>query len=296
MINQEYCNDPNLLNIFFFVKNIMNIIQIAVPILLIVMAMMDVLKVVVGSDNKVLSKKTIDRFISAIFVFLVMSMMNIVLSIFGMKSIGLTTCWTGATKENIAILKEAEKEADQTKSNTEKELVSKGKDKNGEIDLDLREKLKEASSLSSSNSDHDGPTSDGSLKQADGTCVQNNVIRNKEAIVNEALKYVGNKYVYGGNSLTNGIDCSGFTQQIMAKFGASISRTTDTQVFDGAPVASLADAQPGDLILYTGHVGIYDGKGGIVHASNSAPYPQGGIKTSPNAQYRTIVAIRRIIC
>lgn len=298
MINQEYCNDPNLLSIFFFIKNVMNIVKIVVPILLIVMSMMDVLKVVVGSDkdNKVLTKKTVDRFISAAFVFLVMSMMDIVLSLFGVQSIGLTSCWTGATRENIAVLKEAEKEADQKRIEAEKDLVSAGKDKNGEVDLELREKLKKATSSSSSSGTSNGPTSDGTLSQASGTCVKNYVISSKETIVNEALKYVGNPYVYGGNSLTNGIDCSGFTQQIMQKFGASITRTAESQAFDGAPVASLAEAQPGDLIVYSGHVAIYDGKGGIVHASNPAPYPQGGIKTSPNAQYNTILAIRRIIC
>lgn len=279
----------------------MNIIKIAVPILLIVMAMLDVLKVVVGTDkeNKNLSKKTIDRFISAVFVFLVVSIMDVVLSIFGMESIGLTICWTGATKENIAALRVVEEEASSQQSKAEQALINSKKDMFGEIDLDIRKKLKEASGNSSSGSTN-GPTSDGTLSQAPGVCVQNNVIRSKEAIVQEALKYVGNPYVYGGNSLTNGIDCSGFTQQIMAKFGASLSRTTYDQIHEGAPVASLADAQPGDILLYgtadkPTHVAIYDGKGGIVHASNSAPYPKGGIKTS-EAQYQTIVAIRRIIC
>ena len=106
-------------------------------------------------------------------------------------------------------------------------------------------------------------------------------------------QYIGNKYVYGGNSLTNGIDCSGFTKQIYAHFGYTIPRTSLQQRSAGKSVA-YADAQPGDLICYDGHVGLYIGGGLIVHASNSKPYPSGGIKVS-KAQYRTILSVRRII-
>ena len=115
-----------------------------------------------------------------------------------------------------------------------------------------------------------------------------------DAVVAYASQFIGNPYVYGGNSLTNGIDCSGFTQQVFAHFGYSISRTSDSQAGDGRGI-SYSQSRAGDFIVYSGHVAILTGDGGIVHASNSAPYPQGGIKYSSNALYRPYIAVRRIV-
>ena len=117
-------------------------------------------------------------------------------------------------------------------------------------------------------------------------------------IVSYAQQFVGNPYRYGGNSLTSGIDCSGFTQQIMAKFGYSISRTSSSQSGDGRAV-STSNLRAGDLVFYgdggsIDHVALYIGGGLVVHASNSAPYPRGGIKIS-NVNYRTPICARRII-
>ena len=114
------------------------------------------------------------------------------------------------------------------------------------------------------------------------------------AVVAYAMQFVGNPYVYGGNSLTNGIDCSGFTQQVFAHFGYSLPRTSDAQASSGVGV-SWENHRAGDIIVYSGHVAILTGNGGIVHASNSAPYPQGGIKVTSNALYRPYIAIRRIV-
>lgn len=117
-------------------------------------------------------------------------------------------------------------------------------------------------------------------------------------VASYAQQFVGNPYRYGGNSLTNGIDCSGFAQQIMAKFGYSISRTSSSQAGDGVAV-STGNLRAGDLVFYgdgggINHVAIYIGGGQVVHASNSAPYPRGGIKIS-NVNYRTPVCARRIV-
>lgn len=110
------------------------------------------------------------------------------------------------------------------------------------------------------------------------------------SVVDYATQFVGNPYVWGGTSLTNGADCSGFVQSVYSNFGVSLPRTSYEQQNAGTEV-SYADAQPGDLICYGGHVAIYMGDGKIVHASNS----RDGIKISDNAAYRTITSVRRLV-
>ena len=116
-----------------------------------------------------------------------------------------------------------------------------------------------------------------------------------QQVVNYAKQFVGNKYRYGGTSLTKGTDCSGFTMSIYRKFGKRLPHSSSGQRRVGKKVkGGLKNAKPGDIICYSGHVAIYMGNKKIVHASNSAPYPKGGIKISNNARYRKIVTIRRI--
>lgn len=110
------------------------------------------------------------------------------------------------------------------------------------------------------------------------------------SVVDYATQFVGNPYVWGGTSLTNGADCSGFVQSVYANFGVDLPRTSYEQQNAGTEV-SYADAQPGDLICYGGHVAIYMGDGKIVHASNSTD----GIKVSNDATYRTILSVRRLV-
>lgn len=112
-----------------------------------------------------------------------------------------------------------------------------------------------------------------------------------QSIVNYAKQFLGNPYVYGGTSLTNGADCSGFVQSVYAHFGISLPRTSSAQRSAGYSVGSLSNAKPGDLICYYGHVGIYIGDNAIIHASNE----KSGIKITYNASYRKIASIRRVI-
>lgn len=120
----------------------------------------------------------------------------------------------------------------------------------------------------------------------------NSTTAKRKAIVSYALQWVGNKYVFGGTSLTNGTDCSGFTMRIMEHFGIKLNRSSTDQRKNGK---SVGKPQPGDIVCYYGHVALYIGDGKIVHASNSDPYPRGGIKISSNYRYRRIASIRNVI-
>ena len=105
-----------------------------------------------------------------------------------------------------------------------------------------------------------------------------------------ALQFVGNPYVHGGNSLTTGTDCSGFTMLVYANFGVSLPRASSAYSTVGYEVeGGLANAQPGDIVVYSGHVALYMGDNQIVHAST----PKGGIKVGP-ADYRQPITVRRI--
>jgi len=135
------------------------------------------------------------------------------------------------------------------------------------------------------------PAANANYTQTNYTSVVDNAKGSElgKRIAKYGLQYIGNKYQYGGTSLTNGTDCSGFTYRIYADFGYSITRTSTTQRNDGVGV-SYSDAQPGDIICYSGHVGLYIGGGLIVHAASRTE----GIKVS-RAEYRPILAVRRII-
>ncbi len=114
-----------------------------------------------------------------------------------------------------------------------------------------------------------------------------------QAVADYACQFVGNPYVWGGSSLTNGCDCSGFIMSVYAHFGVSLPHSSYSLRSVGYAV-SASDLQPGDIVCYKGHCAIYIGGGEIVHASNSAPYPQGGIKIGSDYTYSEVVALRRI--
>lgn len=150
------------------------------------------------------------------------------------------------------------------------------------------QRLREESSAQTTNSNNSGNaggsqssgTSGSSATTASGS-------GSGAAIANYALQFVGNPYVYGGTSLTNGADCSGFTMSVHKHFGISIPRSSSAQANAGKSV-SLSAIQAGDIIYYGGHVGIYIGNGQIVHASTAKT----GIKIS-SYTYRTPICARR---
>ena len=145
-----------------------------------------------------------------------------------------------------------------------------------------------ASSSSSATTSKDNGSSSSGSSGSSGSSVSYNPTG--QSVVNYACQFVGNPYVWGGTSLTNGADCSGFIMSIYAKFGVSLPHSSGAMAGCGRGV-SYSEAMPGDIICYAGHVAIYMGGGQIVHASNA----KDGIKISGNAAYRPIVAVRRVL-
>lgn len=143
-------------------------------------------------------------------------------------------------------------------------------------------------SSSSAATSKDNGSSSSSSSGSSGSSVSYNPTG--QSVVNYACQFVGNPYVWGGTSLTNGADCSGFIMSIYAKFGVSLPHSSGAMAGCGRGV-SYSEAMPGDIICYAGHVAIYMGGGQIVHASNE----KDGIKISGNAAYRPIVAVRRVL-
>lgn len=143
-----------------------------------------------------------------------------------------------------------------------------------------KKKEQAAASTGNTNASSSSTSSSGSTASVSGS-------GSGASIASYALQFVGNPYVPGGTSLTNGADCSGFTQSVYKHFGISIPRTSGAQAAGGKSV-SLSDVQAGDIIYYGGHVAIYIGGGQIVHASTQKT----GIKVS-SYLYRTPITVRR---
>lgn len=140
------------------------------------------------------------------------------------------------------------------------------------------------SSAGSSSGSSAGSSSGSSAGQSAQTASSNG-----QAVVDYARQFLGNPYVYGGNSLTNGTDCSGFVKGVYAAFGINLPRTSAEQRSVGYAV-SLSEIQPGDIVCYSGHVGIYAGNNTLIHASNEKT----GITLTSPVTYRSVLAVRRI--
>lgn len=165
---------------------------------------------------------------------------------------------------------------------------AKIKQQNAEIRKIQQEEARKAAEAAKKENDSKGGSSSAPVSGADTIKNATGSATGKE-IANYACKFVGNPYVPGGTSLTDGADCSGFTYSVYKAFGYSIPRTSTAQRSAGVGV-NYSDAQPGDIICYAGHVAIYLGGGRIVHASSQKT----GIKYG-TATYKTILAVRRIV-
>ena len=179
---------------------------------------------------------------------------------------------------------ETAKKAEETARKTQKEAAGKAQ---AEAAGKAQEETAKAAAQQSSEKTQQQTQNAQQAQQKKNKVTQ--TVSNGQAVVNYADRFVGNPYVYGGSSLTNGADCSGFVMSVYQAFGISLPHSSSALRSVGYGV-SLSEIQPGDIVCYSGHVGIYAGNNTLLHASS----PSTGIKYTSPVTYREILAIRRI--
>ena len=187
--------------------------------------------------------------------------------------------YTARIKQETAQIKKLEEE--ERKRREEEERKRKEEEE--------RKKAEQEAQLAAADDDSDSDSDKGKEQKTETPKPSSSGSGKGQQIADFACKYIGSPYVAGGTSLTKGADCSGFVMAVYQAFGYSLPRSSYAQSGAGRAV-SYSEAQPGDIIYYGGHVGIYIGNGQIVHASTERT----GIKITA-ATYRSIVSVRRIV-
>lgn len=288
------CNTAASLQTIYMIKNAFYLIRVVVPIVLIIMAMLDVIKMITASnpDQIMQGGRIVRRMFAAVAVFFVLLIVDTTLNVLGKANFSSSQCWNDATKQMVDAKYKAEELERKALDDYRKQSLESQKDKKSEREIEYN-------------------------NIGENTKVDENTegLSDRAKLIEFAKKYVGNRYVFGGNDLNNGIDCSGFVQQAYAHIGISLPRTTYDQCEKGTKIDGVENAKLGDIFCYYdnsgafGHVTLYagvlsngegessgvsDGTKAVVHASNSQPFPSGGIKFS-NVNYRTPGRIVRII-
>ena len=271
------CSDYGIAMYLYIMKKALLVIQFAVPIILLVMATIQMIKMMVSPDDKKAPKSLLNKFIAALIVFFVPLIVNVVLSIIP-DSFELAACWESA--EGIAQTMNSSVKYDVIgKTDKRKKVIDISKYKISKKDLNSLTK-KEDTGTSGNSSAVNSSTS-----SSDG-----------QKIVDYALNFVGNPYVWGGSSLTSGCDCSHFVYLVLKDVGAYNGSYTTSSNWNnlGKKVeGGLSNAQAGDIVVYSGHVGIYDGKGKLVEAKGK----RWGITNdrSPQSCSHQLLGVRRFV-
>lgn len=288
----DVCNDLAVLRTIKFIKNLLEVIRVLVPIILIIMCIIDFCKALFAGEDKQITSTMIKRFMSAIIIFFIVPVVNMFFELLGESHVDTSECWNNANDSNIETLaanEEAKLQAEKEEQSSKRKQIQEERNK-------LLEQL-DASRLSLINNQTQ-TNNTGNLDD-----VNNPLLSAGGRIVAYAKQFVGNKYKYGGTnpyindwSIDDGIDCSGFVQFVYKQNGINLPRDSRGQSNVGTAINGIENAKAGDLIFYAkggtiNHVAIYMGGNKVIHASSAKT----GIKITDNASYRTIAAIRRVI-
>lgn len=270
------CSDYGIAYYLFIVKKALELIHIVVPMILIIMVTIDFVKMVINPDDsqRKKSKSLYNKFFAAIFIFFIPFVVNLLFNLIDNFGVEISGCWNAAESIVNVMENTEEHHIDTNEKNTIYEDTGK----------DTASSSNDSNNNKNKNSDSNSSSSSSSTKNTG------------EKMVKYAKKFVGNPYVYGGTSLTNGTDCSGFTMRIHEHYGITIPRTAADQASSsaGKSISSLSKAKPGDLLFYKGsngtigHVTMYMGNNKVIHASNSRT----GIIIS-DVNYRQYSSIKR---
>lgn len=279
----DVCNDYVLASILTIIRRALNLLQIVAPILLILAATIQFVKLVLNpDDDKKSMKKIYNSFFSALIIFFIPMVINLTMNIINeygdvgvedgenTHSLNIAVCWKEA-KRTQNVMDSVRENGGSSSSTISKERADK------------RSKLGSTSyseSKPAHNSDKGSSSASSSNRNTKG-----------DQVIAYARQFLGNPYVWGGESLTNGADCSGFVKAVYAHFGVDLPHNDAAQAQMGTAVNGIENARAGDIIRYDGHVALFMGDGmQIIHASNRRT----GITTNDRADYRPILAIRRI--
>lgn len=270
ILMNDICSDSSILSLILFIKKILNVVKILLPVALIVLGMVDMAKAVFQSDDRQMAEnknKFLVRLLAAVIVFFVPTVINFCFESIDGFELEYVDCWTAATKSNIEKIKTKEKKLENVKTNVEQETFEKKAEEET-----TKKKQSENEKKNSSSGNKSGNNS------------------KREKIVEYASSFINKlSYVYGGESLKNGADCSGFVMKIYENFGVSLPRTASSQRSFCKSI-SRDELRKGDLVFYSDergvyHVALYVGNGKIVHSWCSSC--NNGKVTKSNIDYST---------
>lgn len=281
------CGDYGIATYIYVIKQAMGIIQFAVPILLIIMAAIQLFKMVTSPDDPQGKKmKTLlNKFIAAVLVFFTPFIVDLAMQVLP-NSFSIAGCWESATDIYTRMSELEDMGYDPFDDNRKKIGDQYGKVTDKNVQDEEENTNNNTTNQTESNNNIPSGTDDAPKK----------IKEKRKKVVKYAKKFEGNPYKLGGCSLTKGIDCSCFTKQVYAKYGYSLKRTAAEQAKDSTyQDIEFSNLQTGDLVFYSNgskinHVAIYIGNGKVIHASN----PKVGIIITAY-DYRNPAKAKRII-